>query len=129
MALETGQSHEAKYLLSGPIKAGSWHLVGDGIVFDPVDVQWDVLLRKADGSDTTIVSWSHHYDPPAGSDKYVAVPFEADGDGIRVDAKGNVDSLVLRITATGGPPDTYLFIPNGDGANAGGRIPNITSPQ
>ena len=129
MALETGQSHEALYLLSGPIKAGSWHLVGDGIVFDACDVRWDVVLRKADNSEQPIVSFSHHYDPPAGSDKYVAVPFDGDAAGDKVDAVGNADSLLLRITVTAGTANEYLFIPNGDGSNTGGRIPSITAPQ
>ncbi|SRR6266511_5674330 len=132
MGLETGQSHEASYLLSGPIPAGRWHLVGDGIIFDPCDVQFDVLVRKGDGdggADQTLVSWSHHFDPPTGPDKYVAVPFEADGDGVAAEAVGNVDRLILRISVTGGATGELLYIPNGDGAKSGGHIPSITAPR
>jgi hypothetical protein len=129
MGLEAGQSHEAAYLLSGPIKAGTWHLVGDGIIFDPCDVTYEVLWRGADESDHPIASFAHHFDPPAGADKYVAVPFDADAAGVKADAVGNVDRLILRISVTGTPPDTLLFIPNGDGAKTGGRIPSITAPR
>jgi hypothetical protein len=129
MALEAGQSHEAAYLLSGPIRAGTWHLVGDGIIFDPCDVSFEVLWRGADNDDHPITSFSHHFDPPAGENKYLAVPYEADAAGVKANAVGNVDRLILRITVTAGTPGELLFIPNGDGANAGGRIPSLTAPQ
>ena len=123
-----GGSLEAAYLLPGPIKAGNWHLVGDGVVFQPVDVTFDVLWRDASNVDHPIVSWTHHFDPqPSG---FNAVQYEDNALGAAVPAKGN-DQLVLRFSAPpGGYPDgTMLWIPNGDGALTQGRDPSLTLPQ
>jgi len=122
-----GGSLEAAYLLSGPIKAGSWHLVGDGIVFQPVDVTFDVLWRDAGNVDHPIVSFTHHFDPqPSG---FNAVEYEDNAPGVAAKAKGN-DQLILRMSAAAGtyPDGTMLWIPNGDGANAQGRDPSLTLP-
>ena len=123
-----GGSLEASYLLAGPIKAGNWHLVGDGIVFEPVDVTFDVLWRDAGNVDHSIVSFLHHFDPqPSG---FLAVQYEDDALGVAAHAKGN-DQLVLRMSApAGGYPDgTMLWIPNGDSTNAQGRDPSLTLPK
>ena len=122
-----GGSLEAAYLLSGPITAGSWHLVGDGIVFQPVDVTFDVLWRDAGNVDHPIVSFTHHFDPqPSG---FNAVEYEDNAPGVAAKAKGN-DQLILRMSAAAGtyPDGTMLWIPNGDGANAQGRDPSLTLP-
>ncbi|MDB4968047.1 MAG: hypothetical protein JWN44_3736 [Myxococcales bacterium] len=110
--------------LAGPIKAGSWHLVADGIVLDPVDVTFDVLWRDA-GGDHPIATWQHHFDPqPTGFD---AVAFEADAPGVEAKAKSN-DQLVLRFTVQGSGTGV-LYIPNGDGTKAKARIPTLTLPK
>lgn len=70
---------------------------------------------------------THHFDPqPSG---FMAVPFEADLPGAAAKAQAN-DLLVLRFSAQGAqPPPAVLFIPNSDGAHAGGRIPSLTLPK
>ena len=127
-AIGPGGSLEAAYLLAGPIKAGSWHLVGDGVVFNPVDVTFDVIWRDTSNVDHPIVSWTHHFDPqPSG---FNAVQYEDNALGAAVPAKGN-DQLVLRFSApAGGYPDgTMLWIPNGDGSLTQGRDPSLTLPK
>jgi hypothetical protein len=111
-------------LLTGPIKAGTWHLVGDGIVLNPADVTFEVLWRDATG-EHPIANWQHHFDPqPTG---YNATAFEGDAPGLAADAKPN-DQLVLRFKATG-TGTGILYIPNGDGTKAQGRIPTIVLPK
>ena len=127
-ALGPGGSLEAAYLLAGPIKAGNWHLVGDGVVFQSTDITFDVIWRQASGTDHVLVSFTHHFDPqPSG---FNAVLYEADGLGVAADAKGN-DQLVLRMSAPpGGYPDgTMLWIPNGDAETTMGRDPSLTLPK
>jgi hypothetical protein len=111
-------------LLTGPIKAGTWHLVGDGIVLNPVDVTFEVFWRDATG-EHPIASWQNHFDPqPTG---YNATAFEADAPGLAAGAKAN-DQLVLRFKAAG-TGTGILYIPNGDGAKAQGRIPTLVLPK
>jgi hypothetical protein len=112
----------------GPIRAGTWHLVGDGILFTSADVRFDVLWRHG-GSDTTVLHLEHHFDPPTGANRYEAVPYEADATADAVAAVAG-DLLVLRFSSDpgdGGAVTTYL--PNGDGAHANGRIPSLTLPH
>jgi hypothetical protein len=117
---------EAAYLLAGPIKAGTWHIIGDGIVLDPVDVTFDVLWRDANG-DHPIATWTNHFDPPANVNN--AAQAEADVPGVAANAKGN-DQLVLRMTAQGaGTADTMLWAPNGDAEKTNGRDPSLTLPK
>lgn len=113
--------------MTGPIKAGSWHLVGDGIDLVAADVTYELVWREAaSGTEHAIAKWTHHFDPlPSG---YMAQKFEADGDGVEAKASAN-DLLVLRFSATGDPTATQLWIPNGDGAKTGGRIPTVTLPK
>ena len=127
-AIGPGGSLEAPFLLAGPIKAGSWHLVGDGVVFQSTDITFDVLWRDAGNNDHPIVSFTHHFDPmPSG---FNAVLYEDDAAGVAAPAKSN-DQLVLRMSAPpGGYPDgTMLWIPNGDGASTMGRDPSLTLPK
>jgi hypothetical protein len=113
-------------VLNRPIKAGTWHLIGDGIVFDPVDVTFDLVWRAQDG-DHTIGSVTHHFDPqPDGS--YNAVAFETDVSGTAVNPLINQDQLVLRFSTTTASSN-LLYIPNSDGANAKGRIPSLRLPN
>jgi hypothetical protein len=119
-----GGSLEAAYTLAGPVHAGSWHLVGDGIIFDSVDVTFDVLWRSSAG-DMKLVEFSHHFDPqPSG---YNAVPFEADAVGVAAPAHAG-DKLVLRFSASQSTAQGLLYQPNSDGANAMGRIPSVKLP-
>lgn len=122
-----GYPLEAAAKLAGPVRAGTWHLVGDGIVIDPVDITYSILWRSPAG-DETLASVRHHFEPfPAGPTRYDATKFEADVEGVAAKAYDG-DLLVLRFTAesaAAGMP----FIPNGDGANARGRIPSIQLPR
>jgi hypothetical protein len=124
-----GGSLEAAFSLAGPIKAGNWHLVGDGITFDPADVTFDVIWR-AGGVDHPIVSFTHSFAASgAPVNGYApAVPYDADAMGVAAPAAEN-DELVLRFTATGTTTQSVLYIPNGDGTKAQGRIPSLTLPQ
>jgi hypothetical protein len=114
------------------IPAGPWHLIGDGIVLEPCDVRYDLLLRDDQG-DHPITTWSNHFEPSPSGDNH-SQPFEAETLVAAVDAKSG-DQLVLRITAegesgtSGTSGQTVLFIPNGDGALANGRIPSLTRPH
>ncbi len=126
-----GDSLEAALPLAGPIKAGSWHLIGDGIVLFSADVRFEVIWRHG-GSDTSIVEWEHHFDPSTsdGSDKFDATAYDADGSGAAVPAKSG-DLLVLRWSVDapdGGLPGTE-FIPNGDGTASKGRVPSLILPR
>lgn len=125
-----GDSLEATFPLVGPIPAGSWHLVGDGIVLASCDLEFDVIWRH--GSDTTLASFSHHFDPRTAPPKFDATQFEADAPGLSAQAAAG-DQLVLRFTASvmadAGAGVVDVYIPNGDGANAHGRIPSLTLPR
>ena len=126
-ALGPGGSLEAAFLLAGPIKAGSWHLIGDGVTFYSVDITFDVLWRDA-GGDHPIATWTHHFEPLVSS--FDAIQYEEDAPGVAAPAKGN-DQLILRMTAAPGQysADKTLWIPNGDGANTHGRDPSLTLPK
>jgi hypothetical protein len=122
-----GDPLEAAIDLVAPIPAGTWHLVGDGVVIEPVDVRFDVLWRPKSGApDVTLATWFHHFDPdPTGM--FNAVPFEADSLGVAADAHDG-DQLVLRFSATGATI-SMAYIPNGDGAHTNGRDPSLTLPR
>jgi hypothetical protein len=119
-----GDPREAAFTLVGPIPAGTWTLVGDGIIIEPVDAQFDLIWR-ANGVDTPIAVWTHHFDPqPTGFD---AVAYEETKLAAAVPAQAG-DLLVLRYQAMNATV-SMAYIPNGDGANSNGRIPNLTLPQ
>ncbi|MEZ4367377.1 MAG: hypothetical protein R2939_14030 [Kofleriaceae bacterium] len=123
-----GRSHEAEFTLRGDIPAGRWTFVGDGIITASVDVTFELLLRDADG-DTTLATWSRHFDPRGGGD-FDAVPFEVTADVVAVEVgDGNPEGveLVLRYAGTG-TEVPMAYVPNGEGANANGRIPNLRLP-
>lgn len=83
------------------------------------------VLRRAGGSDEIIVSFTHHFDPPA--EGFDAVRYEADAAGAAVDAAAG-DLLVLRVTAVQSSGAGPAFIPNADGRITNGRIPSLTLP-
>jgi hypothetical protein len=115
---------EAAFALRGPIPAGSWNLVGDGLVLEPVDVHFEVIWR-AGQTDQTLVSFDHHFDPqPSG---FNAVAFDGTATGLAASAHAG-DELVLRFTASNTTAQT-AYLPNGDGASANGRIPSIQLPH
>ena len=98
------------------------------MVFEPVDVTFDVLWRDAGNVDHPIVSFTKHFDPqPSGFD---AVLYDDNALGAQVNAKAN-DQLVLRMSAPpGGFPDgTMLWLPNGDQEKTNGRDPSLTLPK
>lgn len=121
----TGGPLEASFTLVGPINAGPWRLVADGIVLQAVDVRLELLWRS-DAGDQTLASWEQSVAPlPEG---YNAQPFEATTELERVPAEAG-DELVFRYSAIGGNPTFEMaWIPNGEGANADGRIPFIELP-
>jgi hypothetical protein len=113
--------------LTGPLPAGRWHLVGDVEVLNAGDVRYDFIWRRG-GIDTTLVSFTHHFEPPASG--FAATLYDADGTGIAAAAAAG-DQLVWRWSVTSGPPDAsvpWVIFPNGDGTSSGGRFPSITLP-
>ena len=118
-----GDPLEAAYELSGPIGAGTWHLIGDGVVLRDVEMRFEVLARGTAG-EKTIVTFDHRFEVPSGPDAFRAVAFEADQTGAAVE---DAELLVLRMTATSTKPGP-AFIPNADDQYSGGRIPSITLP-
>ena len=119
-----GRSLEAAYSLSGPIQAGPWVLVSDAIVTESVEVTIEILLRSGAG-DEVLVSFEEQLEP-LPDDEYAAQPYEQAFELPRVDAEAG-DQLVLRYTGAGSV-DMMAYIPNGDGANTGGRIPYLDLP-
>jgi hypothetical protein len=115
-----GRSQEAPFDLADDIKAGSWHLVADGVVVEAVDVHFEVALRRA-GTDTTIVSWDHHFEPATALQA-----LDLDAPGTAVTAQDG-DQIVFKYTGQSATR-TSAYIPNGEGKLAGGRDPSITLP-
>jgi hypothetical protein len=121
-----GGSLEAAYPLSSPIKAGTWQIVGDGIIIDSCDVTFAVLWRTTAG-DTPVATFTHHFDPAASISD--AVLYDGTAAGIAVTPAAG-DQLVLHITAANPAAGTgSLYGLNGDGAADGGRKPFLTLPQ
>jgi hypothetical protein len=97
----------------------------DCIILKSVDTTFDLLWRRGT-TDTTLATWTEHYDPlPGGS--FDAQPFEYDMPAPAIDFMPG-DQLVFRYTGNG-TTLTDAYIPNGDGKRSKGRIPNITLPQ
>jgi len=89
------------------------------------DVQYDFIWRHG-GTDTTLVTFSHHFDPlPGGS--FGATEYDADATGIAA-AAATGDQLVWRWSISAGATGQFVAIPNGDGTSSGGRFPSITFP-
>jgi hypothetical protein len=121
-----GGSQEAAFSLRASVPAGTYHVECDAVVIQAVDVTFTLIWRHG-ATDTTLARWMRHWDPlpPGGFD---AQPYEVDMAAPAIDYRAG-DQLVFRYE---GPspdlPNTQAFIPNGDGANAHGRIPSITLP-
>ena len=112
-------------MLTDDISAGDWHFVLDCEVTSSVDMTFAMLWRQASG-DTTLVQWTHHFDPVPND--FDAIPYE-DTETSTIDVKpADGDQLVFRYTADPNTTSAEAWIPNGDGANSKGRIPNIQPP-
>lgn len=124
-----GDPLEAAIAIDTPIPAGPWHLVGDGIIFAPVDVRFDLLRRRPPKDDQMIVGFMHHFEQPTDpARRFNAVAYEETLPGIAVPDVKKGDQLVLRFT-TQSPNGGAPYIPNGDGAQAKGRIPSVELPK
>jgi hypothetical protein len=123
-----GSSQEAPFALRTSVPAGTYHLVLDAIIITPVDVTFDLVWRHADGSaDTVLVEWTEHY-TPLGGGNFDAQPFEYDEPTTTAIDEEKGDELVFRYTASA-TSQPAAYVPNGDGATANGRFPNITLPK
>lgn len=115
-----GGSQDAAFTLRAPVPAGTYHLVLDAVITASIDVTFDLIARSG-GTDTVLVEWTDHYDPrPVGFD---AQPFEYD----EVAPAISGGQLVFRYSGSN-TTGVEAYIPNGDGPNSNGRIPNITLP-
>jgi hypothetical protein len=119
-----GGSQEAPYSLKGSVDAGTYHVICDAIIIRSVDVTFDLIWRRG-ATDMPLATWSQHFDPlPGGA--YTAQPYEIDQTTGAIDFQSG-DQLVFRYSGAN-TTSQQAFIPNGDGATAHGRIPNITLP-
>lgn len=119
-----GRSLEAAYTLSGPIPAGTWTLVADGIILQAVDVTFEIVWRHG-GSDTVLASFEQHFDPlPDGGYRAQAYERTAEIDEVAATAG---DLLVFRYAGRNSEL-MMAYIPNGDGDLVGGRIPFLDLP-
>lgn len=123
-----GGSQEAEFELKASVPAGTYHVICDAIIIKSVDVTFDLIWRRgsSDSGDTVLATWMQHFEPlPDGT--FRAQAYELDVDAPAIDFEDG-DQFVFRYT---GSNTTVMmaFIPNGDGAISGGRIPNITLPR
>jgi hypothetical protein len=118
-----GSQNDAAFALVAPVAAGTYHVECDAIIIMPVDVTFSLIWRRG-ATDTTLATWSRHWDPlPSG---YDAQAYEIDEAAPAIAFQPG-DQLVFRY-AGAGTAAPASFIPNGDGATAHGRIPKITLP-
>ena len=120
-----GGSQEAEFRLRASVPAGTYHVVCDAIIIGPVDVTFALIWHNGTSVET-LVTWMQHWEPLASGD-YVAQPYEIDVTAPAIDYQPG-DQLVFRYAASN-TTTPNAFIPNGDGASSGGRIPNITLPR
>lgn len=114
---------EAEFTLRGPIAAGSWRLVADGIILEPVDMRFELLWRSSAG-DQVIATFDHHFDPPPNG--FDAVAYEDTREADTVPATAG-DQLIFRYQALNATRPV-AYVPNGDGESHNGRIPFIELP-
>jgi len=120
-----GGPREAAFELVDSIPAGTWTLVGDGIITASVDVTWDVLWRRGT-VDMPIARWQRHFDPRGGTN-FDAQAFEESAAGPAIQFEAG-DRLILRYDGEGTSVG-MAYVPNGDGAIANGRIPFLRLPR
>jgi FtsP/CotA-like multicopper oxidase with cupredoxin domain len=119
-----GGSQEAEYALKADVPAGTYTVVCDAVIIRAVDVTFDLVWRRG-AIDTTLATWTQHFEPLAGG-AFDAQAYEVAQDAPAIDWQDG-DQLVFRFTGAN-TTSAQAFIPNGDGALANGRIPNITLP-
>jgi FtsP/CotA-like multicopper oxidase with cupredoxin domain len=119
-----GGSQEAEYALKADVPAGTYTVVCDAVIIRAVDVTFDLVWRRG-ATDTTLATWTQHFEPLA-SGAFDAQAYEVEQDAPAIDWQDG-DQLVFRYTGAN-TTSAQAFIPNGDGALAHGRIPNITLP-
>ena len=130
---------KAAYTLYGPIPAGTWHLVGDGILTGSgvtnITVGFEVRLRPqgavAEERDTILLSTQNTFQrDPDPQRAFAPVLFETTVAGLAAAAAPG-DRLVWRIHALRGDSGA-MYIPNGDGDRKGqypgARIPRLDLP-
>ncbi len=130
---------EAAYTLRGPIAAGTWHIVGDGILTGSgvtnMTVQFDVRLRPqaavAEELDKVVLSTQNTFQRATDPQRLFApILFDAQVAGTAVSAVAG-DRLVFRIKAVRGDSGA-MYTLNGDGDRngmyPGARIPHLDLP-
>jgi hypothetical protein len=119
----SGGSLDAEYPLKADVRAGAYHVICDAIIIRAVDVQFELLHRRA-GEDVQLATWMEHFEPIGA---YTSQPYELDVEAPAIAFEPG-DELVFRYTGLGSTV-MMAFIPNGDGALLNGRVPNITLPK
>ena len=104
--------------------SGTYHVICDAIIIRSVDVTFDLIWRRG-STDTTLATWAQHFDPLPGG-VFTAQAYEIDQTTAAIDFQSG-DQFVFRYSGAN-TTSQQAFIPNGDGATAKGRIPNITLP-
>ena len=130
---------EAAYTLRGPLTAGIWHLVGDGVLTGTnvtnISVLFEVRVRPqaavADELDKVVLATQNTFQRDADPQRaFAPVLFDAQVAGVAASAVAG-DRLVLRIHALRGDSGAMYTI-NGDGDRRGmypgARIPHLDLP-
>lgn len=120
-----GGSQEAEFTLEAAVPAGTYTVVCDAIVIRAVDVTFDLVWRRGQ-TDTTLATWTQHFEPLPGGE-FGAQPYEIEQTAPAIEWQEG-DQFIFRYTGAN-TTSMQAFIPNGDGAITGGRIPNITLPR
>ena len=125
----TGGSREAEFILQDDVPAGEYRLIADGIITAPVDVTFEILWRRPSRTppDIILMTFQQHFEPRGGGN-FDAIPYEVTGQGAAIDFEpGMSDELILRYTGMNSV-SPMGYVPNGDGDEANGRIPNLSLP-
>lgn len=120
-----GGSQEAPFDLRASVPAGKYHVICDAVIVTPIDVTFTLIWRRGT-TDVTLAQWMRHWDPVPGN--FDAQPYEVDMAAQAIEYQKG-DQLVFRYAGANTTTAAEAFIPNGDGPNSKGRIPNITLPQ
>jgi hypothetical protein len=104
------------------VPAGTWHVIADGVIIEPVDLTFELILRRGD-RDLSLVTWQQHFDAKPNND-FTATAYEVDEPAPAIDwASG--DRLVYRYTGSDSAQDAYF--PAADGTS--GRDTQLTLPK